>query len=84
VTSISLYPVRNNASLGFEPFDGAHGPEYVEGSQHLEFLTGFSWSGFYNLERKLAIVVLERPDGYVHPHLYIFRLNLFCYPGEQL
>ena len=36
-----IYPVRNNASLGFEPFDSAHGPKYVEGSQRLEFLTGF-------------------------------------------
>jgi len=29
-----------NAPLGFEPFDSAHGPEYVEGLQRLEFLTG--------------------------------------------
>ena len=28
--------------LGFEPVDSAHGPEYVEGSQRLEFLTGFT------------------------------------------
>src|SRR4030042_7194967 len=37
-----LYPVRNNAPLGFEPFDSAPGPKYVEGSQRLEFLTGFN------------------------------------------
>ena len=37
-----VYPVRNNPPLGFEPFDSAHGPEYVEGSQRLEFLTGFT------------------------------------------
>jgi hypothetical protein len=30
-----------SAPLGFEPFDGAHGPEDVEGLQRLEFLTGF-------------------------------------------
>jgi hypothetical protein len=39
-----IYPVRNNAPLGFEPFDSAHGPKYVEGSQRLEFLTGFTLS----------------------------------------
>jgi len=33
---------RNNAPLGFEPFDSAHGPKYVEGSQRMEFLTGFN------------------------------------------
>ena len=38
-----IYPVRNNAPLGFEPFDSAHGPKYVEGSQRLEFLTGFTF-----------------------------------------
>ena len=45
---------------------------------------GLHWSGFCNLERKLTIVVLERPDDHVHAHLYIFRLYLLCYPREQL
>jgi hypothetical protein len=31
-TFISIYPVKNDGPLGFEPFDSAHGPEYVEGS----------------------------------------------------
>ncbi len=39
-----VYPIRNNGPPCFEPFDpalrGTHGPEYVEGSQRLEFLTG--------------------------------------------
>jgi len=35
-----IYLVRNHARLGFEPFDSAHGPKYVEGSLRLEFLTG--------------------------------------------
>jgi hypothetical protein len=39
---VVIHPVRNDAPLGFAPFDGAHGPEYVEGSQRLEFLTGFT------------------------------------------
>jgi hypothetical protein len=34
-----IYPVRNNAPLGFEPFDSAHGPECGEGSERLKFLT---------------------------------------------
>jgi len=38
----STIPTGYNTLLGFEPFDGAHGPEYVEGSQRLEFLTGFT------------------------------------------
>jgi hypothetical protein len=36
-----IIPSGFNAPLGFEPFDSAHGPKYVEGSQPLEFLTGF-------------------------------------------
>ena len=44
IFSFNLYPVRNNSPLGFELFDpalrGTHGPDYVEGSQRLEFLMG--------------------------------------------
>jgi hypothetical protein len=36
-----IIPVRFDVSLGFEPFDSAHDPGYGEGSQRLEFLTGF-------------------------------------------
>jgi len=39
-----MIPAEFNVLLGFEPFDltlrGTHGPEYGEGSQRLEFLTG--------------------------------------------
>ena len=38
----STIPTGYNTLLGFEPFDDAHGSEYVEGSQRLEFLTGFT------------------------------------------
>jgi len=34
--------VTDDAPLGFEPLAGARGPECVEGSQRLEFLTGFT------------------------------------------
>src|SRR4030042_5522230 len=44
----------------------------------------FYGSGFCNLEGKLTIVVLERPDDYIHAYLYILRLYLFCHPGEKL
>jgi len=40
-----IIPAGPNAPLGFEPFDSAHGPEYVEGSQRLEFLTGWTFPG---------------------------------------
>ena len=36
-----IIPVGFNAPLVFEPVDFAHGPEYVEGLQRLEFLTRF-------------------------------------------
>jgi hypothetical protein len=40
-----IIPAGFDVPLGLAPFDpalrGTHGPEYVEGSQRLEFLTGF-------------------------------------------
>ncbi len=48
---VLIHPVRNDAPLGFKPFDpalrGTHGPEYVEGSQRPGFLTGFMQKGGY-------------------------------------
>src|SRR4030042_6961288 len=43
----------------------------------------FYGSGFCNLEGKLTIVVLERPDDDIHAYLYILRVYLFCHPGEK-
>ena len=45
VRSGYVHPVGNDAPPGFEPFDSAHGPEGVQGSQRLEFLTGFTETG---------------------------------------
>ena len=50
----SLYPVRNNGPPGFEPFGSAHGPEYVEGSQRLEFLTGFTSGAIFSIIYTIA------------------------------
>ena len=68
-----MHPVRNDAPLGFEPFDSAirqahggesnrtaHGPEYVEGSQRLEFLTGFTLGQFQNVV-DIGVFPLDQP-----------------------
>ena len=44
---VLIDPVRNDALLGFEPFDSAHGPEDVEGSERPGFLTGLMQKGGY-------------------------------------
>jgi hypothetical protein len=59
----------------------APGFAFVSGAFLLSML---SWLSFCDLEGKLAVIILERPDDHVHAHLHLFRFYAFVEPGEKL
>lgn len=66
------------------PLDLSHRTVTEQVDETLGFSATCKWSGFCKLKGQLTILVFERSDSYVHTHLDLFRLYLFCHPGEKL